>query len=128
MCHVPTSYEATFSLFISPKYTAHSLPVKGPEAFTAANHKIVLTVFTQTMQMSCPGIVKALLLQGGSMIQALLALAHLHKHSLHKRDCCRESATFMDFNHALTTLSGVEGFEFASFWSILSQTKSNRIE
>lgn len=51
MCHVLTPYEATFSLFISPKYPAHSLPVKSAEASTVANHKLVLTVFTQC---NCP--------------------------------------------------------------------------
>lgn len=71
-------------LFISSKYSAHSLPVKGAEASTAAVHKLVLIVFTQAVQLSYSGIIKALLLQGDSLIQTLLALSHLHKHSLHK--------------------------------------------
>lgn len=50
--HVPTPYEATFFFLISPKYTAHSLPVQGAEASPAANHKLVLTVFTK--QCNCP--------------------------------------------------------------------------
>lgn len=88
--------------FISPKYPAHSLPVKSAEASTVANHKLVLTVFTWTVQLSCSCIIKALLLQGDSLIQALLPLLQLHKHSLHKRDCSKESTTFMDLKHALS--------------------------
>lgn len=54
--------------FISPNYIARSFPVKGAEASAVAYHKPVLTVFTQTMQLSRSHIIKALLLQGDSLI------------------------------------------------------------
>lgn len=53
--------------FISPNYTACSLPVKGAEAPAVANHKPALAVSTQTLQLSC-SCVKDLLLQRGSLI------------------------------------------------------------
>lgn len=80
--HVPTPYEATFFFFSKvhcpfPSWSkCWSISCCKPWACPYYFHK--------TVQLSIPGFIK-----GDSLIQALLALPHLHKHSLRRRDCCK---------------------------------------